>query len=69
MCWFTCPAAHGILVLQLGIRPLSPAPEGGSVTTGPPDHQGSTPTVCFLRHQDQNYPQYFRCPVTPQFRV
>lgn len=27
------------------------------------------PTVCFLRHRDQSYPQYFRCPVTPQYRV
>ena len=31
-----CPAACGILVPQPGIEPMSPALEGGVLTTGPP---------------------------------
>jgi len=33
---FNCPIAWGILVPQPGIEPLSPALEGGFLTTGPP---------------------------------
>ena len=32
----SCPTAWGILVLQPGIEPASPALEGGFLTTGPP---------------------------------
>ena len=32
----SCSAACGILVPQLGIKPTSPALQGGSFTTGPP---------------------------------
>ena len=31
------PMAHGILVPQPGIKPTSPALEGGFLTTGPPE--------------------------------
>ena len=31
-----CPVACGILVSQPGIKPASPALEGGFLTTGPP---------------------------------
>ena len=32
----SCPAAHSILVSRRGIKPGSPALEGGFLTTGPP---------------------------------
>ena len=32
----SCPAACGILIPQPGIKPASPASEGGFLTTGPP---------------------------------
>ena len=35
-CVLSCPAACGILVPQPGIKPASPALEGGYLTTGPP---------------------------------
>ena len=34
--WPGCPEACGILVPQPGIEPMSPALEGGFLTTGPP---------------------------------
>ena len=33
---FSCPQACGILVPQPGIEPVSPALQGGYLTTGPP---------------------------------
>ena len=43
---FSCPTAHGILVPQLGIEPMSPILQVGFSTIGPP---GKTldPTFCF----------------------
>ena len=35
-CGLSCPMACGILVPQPGIEPVSPALEGGFLTTGPP---------------------------------
>ena len=35
-CGLSCPAACGLLVPQPGIKPASPALEGGFLTTGPP---------------------------------
>ena len=35
-CGLSCPSARGILVLQPGIKPVSPALEGGFLTIGPP---------------------------------
>ena len=35
-CGLSCPEACGILVPQAGIEPMSPALEGGFLTTGPP---------------------------------
>ena len=32
----SCPVAYGILVPRPGIEPVSPALEGGFLTTGPP---------------------------------
>ena len=39
------PEAGGVLVLQPGIEPTSPALEGGFLTTGPP---GKAPSVSVL---------------------
>ena len=36
VCGLSCPVACGILVPQPGIKPASPALEGGLLTTGPP---------------------------------
>ena len=33
---FSCPEAYGILVPGPGVKPASPALEGGFLTTGPP---------------------------------
>ena len=33
---FSCPGAYGILVPGPGMKPASPALEGGFLTTGPP---------------------------------
>ena len=35
-CRLSCPVACGILVPRPGIKPMSPALEGGFLTTGPP---------------------------------
>ena len=40
----SCPTACGILIPQPGIKPMSPALEGGFLTTGPP---GKSPSGCF----------------------
>ena len=40
----SCPTACGILVLQPGIEPMSPALEGRFLTTGPP---GKSPSFLF----------------------
>ena len=40
----SCPAACGILVPRQGIEPMSPALEGGFLTTGPP---GKPPDMNF----------------------
>ena len=45
----SCPMACGILVPQLGIEPLSPALEGGFLTTGPP---GKSPGFFFFLMRD-----------------
>ena len=44
-CGPSCSIACGILVPQPGIKPESPALQGGFLTTGP---QGSPLTVCLL---------------------
>ena len=36
-CRFSCPEVCGILVPQPGIKPMSPALEGGFLTIGPPE--------------------------------
>ena len=41
----SCSMACGILVLQLGIEPMSPALAGGFLTTGPP---GKTSKIIFV---------------------
>ena len=48
--WLSCPTAWGILVPQSQIKPVSPALEGGFLTTGPP---GKSPD---LQHLDLGLP-------------
>ena len=45
VCGLSCPAACGILVPRPGIKPESPALEGGFFTTGPP---GKSPVVVVI---------------------
>ena len=45
---FSCPVACGILVPQPGIEPVSPALEGGFLTTGPPGKSHVPPLLCFF---------------------
>ena len=48
-CGLSCPAACGLLVPRPGIKPTSPALEGGLLTTGRP---GKSPTI--FSHLDKS---------------
>ena len=53
VCGLTCPTACGILVPQPGIEPMSPALEGGFLTTGPPGK--SQNNVLLIRKLSEPY--------------
>ena len=54
-CGLSCPAACGILSLQPGIEPESPALEDELLTTRPP--QKSLKRLCFKERSDKNCTQ------------
>ena len=47
-CGLSCPAACGILVPRPGIEPVSPALEGGFLTTGPPGKSHVSINIYFV---------------------